>query len=67
MTSEEAKLICREKLGLRGGPAMSEYIVKRIATPDAPASIPVIGGDARTGIPARKEFPVELSRNEPQP
>lgn len=64
MTSEEARLICREKLGLRVGSAMSEYIVRQIAPPDAPPSIPVIGGDARTGIPARKEFPVALSRNE---
>ncbi len=64
MTNKDAELICRDKLSLRIGPAMSEYIVSRVAAAEAEGLIPVIGGDARTGVPARKEIPVAMIRNE---
>jgi hypothetical protein len=64
VTNEDAQLICLDNLSLRIGPAMSEYIVKRVAAAGAEGLIPVIGGDARTGVPARKEISVALIRNE---
>jgi hypothetical protein len=64
VTKEDARLICRDKLNLCIGPAMSEYIVKRVAAAEAEGLIPVIGGDARTGVPARREFPVALAKTE---
>jgi hypothetical protein len=40
--------------GVRVEPAMSEYIARRLAAAGAALrELPVIGGDARTGLPTR--------------
>jgi hypothetical protein len=41
-----------KELGMRIEPSMAQYIARRLAGASAP--IPVIGGDARTGVPVRK-------------
>jgi hypothetical protein len=38
--------------GLRIEPAMGEYVLSRLQSSGA-GSLPVIGGDARTGVPMR--------------
>ncbi len=35
---------------------MSEYVVRQLANPAAP-TFPVMGGDARTGVPVRRFIP----------
>lgn len=46
-----------QQFGLRIDPAMSEYVLRQLN--DATASVPVIGGDARTGVPVRKIIPAQ--------
>ena len=66
-TLPDVQLWFLERLGLRLGPEMAAYVLRRIQTPSTPAAgtsggqslsdpsrIPVIGGDARTGLPVRK-------------
>lgn len=54
----------RDQLGLEIEPAMSRYI-RQMAQPvdpnplPMPAQIPVIGADARTGVPMRRWIPME--------
>jgi hypothetical protein len=51
---EESELRSRilQRVGLRIGPGMSKYTLRKLAEPDRP--VKVIGGDARTGV-ARTE------------
>ncbi len=45
-----------QELKIRVGPAMAAYIARRLAeAKDDPSQpIPVMGGDARTGVPVRR-------------
>lgn len=62
MGENELQRYVREQLGLRVGPEMAAYILKRLNADDAPAPIPVIAADARTGIAVRKELPPAVLR-----
>lgn len=46
-------LVLRE-LNLRIGEAMAEYVARQVANAEEDRPIPIIGGDARTGVPMRK-------------
>jgi hypothetical protein len=50
-----------DKHGLRISHAMTEYLAKQAQSPDSDL-IPVIGGDARTGIPLRAMIPLDSIR-----
>jgi actin-like ATPase involved in cell morphogenesis len=48
------------RFGLRIGPAMGKYLlnqIERARTGQADGAVPVIGGDARTGVPQRLLIP----------
>ena len=45
------------QFGTRIEPAMSAYVARQLAKPGA-TSFPVMGGDARTGVPVRRFVPV---------
>jgi len=47
MEESELRLRVLNRLGLRIGPEMSKYILRKLAESDGP--IAIIGGDARTG------------------
>jgi hypothetical protein len=64
MNADEIGVICREELGLRIGPAMAQYVAENIAAGDPGRVIPVIGGEARTGLPMVKELPLMSFTNE---
>jgi hypothetical protein len=64
VNSDELRVICRERLGVRIGPAMAKYVVDRIAARGTQPAIPIIGGDARTGVPLLKELPPTAFTNE---
>lgn len=55
MTPSQVDALLLRELRIRVGPAMAEYVARRIA--DARDGrgdpIPVFGGDARTGVPVR--------------
>ena len=54
MDGEAIRQKMLESYGLRVEPHMSDYVARRLKQAgDALASIPVIGGDARTGMPVR--------------
>ena len=69
MDASQVQQIFLERLGLRIGPEMSRYVLSRITSgQDSPmplGAIPVMGGDARTGIPVRRI--VDLSTFEAPP
>jgi hypothetical protein len=50
------------RVGIRVGPEVAAYVSRRLSAAAAPGgvvgSIPVIGGDARTGVAVRKEISV---------
>ena len=47
------------QFGIRIEPAMSAYVLRQLAQrPGAGATFPVMGGDARTGVPVRRFIPV---------
>ena len=47
------------QFGIRIEPAMSAYVLRQLAQQAGPgASFPVMGGDARTGVPVRRSIPV---------
>ena len=58
MDASELQTIFLKRLGIRIGPEMSNYVLNRLTSaPQQP--IPVMGGNARTGVPIRAEFPSE--------
>lgn len=51
----------RRQLGLRIGPEMAQYLVRSAeAAAIGGGPVAVIGGDARTGLPQRRQVPAEL-------
>jgi hypothetical protein len=58
MDAAQVQTIFRERLGLRIGPAVAEYVLSRVASgQDSPmplGAIPVIASDSRTGAPVRR-------------
>jgi len=58
---EETELQCRlrEHLGLRVGPEMAKYLLKKISDGTlGQGTISAMGGDAKTGIPMNKPIPI---------
>ena len=55
MGNEDIEKALLDRHGLRITPAMGEYILAKLKT--APNEIPIIAGDARTGMPIRTTIP----------
>ncbi len=61
------------QFGMRIEPAMSRYVVRQLGNTasSSGASFPVMGGDARTGVPVRRLIPAAAfdvaSRAAPEP
>jgi len=54
MDGQEVRQRMLDLHGVRVEPEMSEYVARRLAEAGASlASLPIIGGDARTGMPVR--------------
>ena len=55
MDGEAIRKRMLESYGIRVEPHMSDYLARRLQQPgDALRELPVIGGEARTGMPIRK-------------
>lgn len=59
----QVQAILLRQLGLRVGPEVAAYVLRRWQTSMTPAAeaastgfIPVMGGDARTGVPVRRDL-----------
>ncbi len=55
------------QFGIRIEPAMSRYVLRQLKDPTV-ESFPVMGGDARTGVPVRRFIPAaafDTSFNDP--
>jgi hypothetical protein len=53
----------RERLGLRVGPEMAKYLLKKLSDGTlGQGSISAMGGDARTGIPMHQSIPIATLR-----
>jgi ribosomal protein S6E (S10) len=52
----------QRELGLRIGPEMARYLVRSVQAAAGDGTIPIIGGDARTGVPVRKQVPLDRLR-----
>jgi hypothetical protein len=52
----EVRTCMLAQFGLRIEPAMSEYVIRQLGNTatSSGASFPVMGGDARTGVPVRR-------------
>ena len=59
MSENEVQRQVREQLGLRVGPEMAAYLLRRLGTAD---KVPVIAADARTGVPVRIDVAPESLR-----
>jgi hypothetical protein len=58
MGIEEVQQALLNHHGLRVTPAMSQYILQYLASPQK-REIPIIAGDARTGVPIRAIIPLD--------
>ena len=58
MGIEEVQQALLNHHGLRVTPAMSEYILQHLASAKK-REIPIIAGDARTGVPMRAIIPLD--------
>ena len=67
MGSEEIEKALLDHHGLRITPAMSEYILAKLKS--SPREIPIIAGDAKTGMPIRTVIPSDTLQSylSPQP
>jgi len=63
MEETEFQSRLRERLGLRVGPEMAKYLLKRISEGTfGQSTISAIGGDAKTGIPIHETIPIATLR-----
>jgi hypothetical protein len=59
MEETEFQSRLRERLGLRVGPEMAKYLLKRISEGTlGQSTISAMGGDAKTGIPIHQSIPI---------
>ena len=66
MDGEQIRERMLQAYGLRVEPQMSEYVARRLKQAgDALRELPVIGGEARTGMPIRKV--IDLAQLQHQP
>ena len=57
-----------ESYGLRVEPHMGDYVARRLKQAgDALRELPVIGGEARTGMPIRKMIDLAQLQHQPSP
>jgi hypothetical protein len=60
MEENEFQSRLRERLGLRVGPEMAKYLLKRISEGTlSQSTISAMGGDAKTGIPIHKTISID--------
>lgn len=60
MDGARLRQVLSRQFGLRVGNEVSRYVGRRLGGPQgspAGTTIPVLGGDARTGVPRRLELP----------
>jgi hypothetical protein len=50
-SDSQLQILFRDRLGVRVGPEMSRYAARRLTA--SPEVFPIIGADARTGVPRR--------------
>jgi hypothetical protein len=50
----------RAQLGIEIEPGMCAYVEQQAQTADSPSEVPLIGADARTGVPVRLLAPLEM-------
>ena len=66
LTVPQVQQLLIDRLGLRIGPEVAAYVLRRWQAAmgaiegSPPAAVPVMGGDARTGIPAVRPFELAL-------
>ena len=58
MGIEEVQQTLLNHHGLRVTPAMSQYILQNLSSPKK-RELPIIAGDARTGVPMRAIIPLD--------
>ena len=61
MSENDVQRRVREKYGLRLGPEMAAYVLRQLQEGTL-QTIPVIAGDARTGVAVRKQLPADELR-----
>ena len=63
METSDVRDLFSQRLGIRLGVQMSEYVLRRLQEGKAavvpPGPVPVMGGDSRTGIALRRLVPLE--------
>ena len=60
MDGKLLRAVCAQRLGIRVGAKTGEYLLKHVTAPVPPEQVPVMGGDARTGIPVRRDVPLAV-------
>ena len=64
MEETELQKQLRERLGLRVGPEMAKYLLKKMSDGTlGQGSISAMGGDAKTGIPMLKNIPIDTLKS----
>ena len=59
MEESQLQSALRQRLGLRVGPEMARYLLKKLSDGTlGQGSISAMGGDAKTGIPINKTIPI---------
>ncbi|MGH7214561.1 MAG: hypothetical protein ACREIT_07350 [Tepidisphaeraceae bacterium] len=64
MDATHLRRLVVQRFALRVEPEMSDYLLRRMIAPDGASTVPVIGGDARTGVSVRKMIPLDQLRDE---
>lgn len=58
MDAGEVRKRMLAQFGIRIEPAMGNYVLRQLEKRSGVGSFPVMGGDARTGVPVRRMIPV---------
>ena len=67
MDAGEVRKRMLAQFGIRIEPEMGNYVLRQLEKPAAGGSFPVMGGDARTGMPVRRMIPVSAFSAAPSP
>ena len=64
MEETEFQTRLRQRLGLRVGPEMAKFLLRRMGEGSlGESAISAMGGDARTGIPVLRTIPINVLKN----
>ena len=64
MEETEFQSRLRQRLGLRVGPEMARYLLKKLSDSTlGQDSISAMGGDAKTGIPVQKTISIKMLKS----